>query len=180
MWESTLTYLTCRSTTYMYCTILWRSCVCQRESESETSGRWRISKGSVKPRVTLAVYTHRKRTLWQNKAVFWWVAMNAVPHTSNPKLAEPTSRPSNQVPPLPVVTVLLKLSTDFILFFPAQETVVWSCSQKIAKTYSQCDFPSLNRSNQIQEHSGSLSLFLLCLNDLAFVNHVPVQESIIL
>ncbi len=41
--------------------------------------------------------------------------MNALPHTSNPKLTEPTSPPVNQVPTLPVVTVL-KLST--CIFFP--------------------------------------------------------------
>ena len=70
-------------------------------------------------------YTDRKRTLWQNKAVFWWVPMNALPHTSNPKLTEPTSRPSNQLPTLPVFT-LLKLSTDFFFYSGNRSMIMFS------------------------------------------------------
>lgn len=58
-------------------------------------------------------HTHTQCALWLNKAVFWWVAMNALPHTSHPKLTEPTSQPSDQVPALPVVTVLNFLLTFF-------------------------------------------------------------------
>lgn len=99
-------------------------------------------------------HTHTQCALWLNKAVFWWVAMNALPHTSHPKLTELTSQPSDQVPALPVVTVLNFLLT----FFSVQEA---SDSQKNAQTYPRCVFKSLNQSHQILEHSGSLSLSAL-------------------
>lgn len=106
-------------------------------------------------RVTLTVCTHTHAHTQKgpslNKAGFWWVAMNALPHTSNLKLTEPTSRPSNQVPTLPVVTVL-KLSTVLFFVFFAQETVVWSHSRKI-ETHSWCDFLFLNHSNRTLVHS---------------------------
>ena len=71
---------------------------------------------------------------------------------------------------------------SFLLtFFSIQETGVWSCSQKITKTYSWCDFPSLNHSNQILLHSGSVSVPLSAQPEwLGFVDHVPVQECFFL
>lgn len=154
-------------------------CVSQGGWEWNLREMENIRGGCETQRAAPTVYTLRKRSLWPNKAAFWWVEMNALPHTSNPKLTEPTSQPSNQVPTLPVVTVL-KLSTDFFSS-PAQETVVWSCSLKIVQTDFCSDFPSSNLSNQILEHSGSPSLSLFfCSAWMTFVNHAQVSETIML
>lgn len=156
-------------------------CVSQGGWEWNLREMENIRGGCETQRAAPTVYTLRKRSLWPNKAAFWWVEMNALPHTSNPKLTEPTSQPSNQVPTLPVVTVL-KLSIDFF-FSPHSGNsgmimFTEDCSDRLLSWLPVLEsFQSDTRALRL---SVSVPLFLLYLNDLAFVNRAPAPKSIIL